>query len=191
MKVKGLFLPYSEADILLSHLLQTDELLITGEEESEYEVRDIKRELQSLAALQDFTEDDVPTAEQLEVLEQYLLAAEEYVASEDNRKALIAQSVARGEMSVDALAEQLEEVPDMEAELLEGADDEDDLDAVEFDDEEDDGQQWVERIIELTRVTKVLIMDARACKALWAWDWDACACRLHDRSMCHLYSLSP
>eukprot|EP00195_Chlamydomonas_chlamydogama_P012193 CAMPEP_0202899994 /NCGR_PEP_ID=MMETSP1392-20130828/9370_1 /ASSEMBLY_ACC=CAM_ASM_000868 /TAXON_ID=225041 /ORGANISM="Chlamydomonas chlamydogama, Strain SAG 11-48b" /LENGTH=694 /DNA_ID=CAMNT_0049586301 /DNA_START=96 /DNA_END=2180 /DNA_ORIENTATION=- len=132
---------------------EADKLLITAEEEADYELKDFRRELQALTAVDEMTEQDMPSAEQLAILDQYLAAAEDYVASEDQRKQDLAAAVARGELSVDALAEELEEVPDMEAELLDDAEEEGD--EVAFDDE-DDGEQWVERIIELTRVTKVV-----------------------------------
>ena len=81
--------------------------------------------------------------------------------AEEQRKNSAQQMVADGELSADVFAEDLEEIPDMETEFAEdfaadlaAADEEDDSVAM-YEDAEDDSEQWVERIIELNRVTKV------------------------------------
>lgn len=69
--------------------------------------------------------------------------------------------VADGELSLDVFAEDLEEVPDMEREYAEEvaeqlAVEDDDSMAAMYEMEEEDSEQWVERILELNRVTKVV-----------------------------------
>jgi len=134
-------------------------LLISAEEEADYEVKDIKTELRTLAALEDFGEDDMPDEEQLAILDQYVTSAEEFLAAESERKASAEKMVMDGELSADVFADELEEVPDMERDFAEEfatelAKAEDD-DYVAYDDE-DDTENWQERILELNRVTKVV-----------------------------------
>lgn len=116
-----------------------------------------ERELRSLAAIEPFSEADLLDEVALDGLEGYLVAAEDFVAQEEARKAGIAEAVARGELSPDALAEELEDVEDAEDELVRNLAMEDDEDAADMSMvEESDGETWTERIIELTRVTKVV-----------------------------------
>ena len=80
--------------------------------------------------------------------------------AEEQRKSSAQQLVADGELSPDVFAEDLEEIPDMESDVAEDfteqlAMDEDGEDALVAYDDEEDTEQWVERIIELNRVTKV------------------------------------
>ncbi|GAX76487.1 hypothetical protein CEUSTIGMA_g3932.t1 [Chlamydomonas eustigma] len=138
---------------------EADELKITVEEEVDQEVKDVKAELRALAFIEEFTEMDLPDAEQLAILDQYISSADDFLQAEEQRKSSAQQMVADGELSADVFAEDLEEVPDLEKEYAEEfaegfADDEAD-NAVVYDDDED-GEQWVERIIELNRVTKVV-----------------------------------
>ena len=182
--------------------MQADELRISAEEEADYDAKDIRSELKSLASIGEFTEDDIPDDAQLAILDQYISSAEDFLQvgslfscivpkrvvgrssflssslvyscfahatlscpvptslqAEEQRKSSAQQLVSEGELSPDVFAEDLEEIPDMENEYAEDfanqlAMDEED-DSVAMYDEEDDGEQWVERIVELNRVTKV------------------------------------
>ena len=83
--------------------------------------------------------------------------------------------MARGELPPDVLSEELEPVPDAMDEVV--ADEEWDEDLVPAADEEEDDQPWLERIIELTRVTKVWYSAMRMIQ--WSgrshvqWFWKA------------------
>jgi len=139
---------------------EADELRISAEEEADYDAKDIRSELKSLASIGEFTEDDIPDDAQLAILDQYISSAEDFLQAEEQRKSSAQQLVSEGELSPDVFAEDLEEIPDMENEYAEDfanqlAMDEED-DSVAMYDEEDDGEQWVERIVELNRVTKVV-----------------------------------
>jgi hypothetical protein len=63
--------------------------------------------------------------------------------------------VATGELPPDVLAEELEMLPDAMDEIIGDEEFEEESSQAAFDDEGNDGEQWLERIIELTRVTKV------------------------------------
>lgn len=95
---------------------------------------------------------DIPPMEELDMLDSYLEATENWVDSEAQRKAQLAQQVAAGALPADVLEE--EEYVDVEGELLMPDDFEDMDEAADVFDEEDGGN-WQERILELTRVTKV------------------------------------
>ena len=65
--------------IRMSSLLQVDQLRVTAEEEADFETKDIKFELKSLASIGDFTEADLPDEAQLAILDQYITSAEDYL----------------------------------------------------------------------------------------------------------------
>lgn len=60
-------------------LFQADELRISAEEEADYETKEIKSELKSLASISDFTEADLPDDAQLAILDQYISSAEDFL----------------------------------------------------------------------------------------------------------------
>ncbi|KAG2484074.1 hypothetical protein HYH03_017093 [Edaphochlamys debaryana] len=117
------------------------------------EVEDYKQELLALRAMPDAVL-EVPPEEEIEVLDQYLSASEVFIAAEEERKMALAVQVAKGELPAEVLEEDDGDFADVETELLmpddmaelEGA-------ADELDEEE---ENWQERILELTRVTKVV-----------------------------------
>lgn len=104
------------------------------------EIQDIKDELRSLAAIDQFTEFDMPDDQQIEILDQYLNAVEQLDAQE-----------AKGDELIPDL--ETEYADDLIADLAES--NESRVDVVNYDVDEDDGETWLERVIELTRVTKV------------------------------------
>ena len=59
-------------------------------------MRDYIKELAALKKIEETTF-EAPTDEEIQVLDQYLTASEQFLASEDARKEAIAQAVARGE----------------------------------------------------------------------------------------------
>jgi len=112
-------------------------------------------ELRELASIDDFNPEEMPSEEQLELIDQYMTSAEDYMAAEEARKADIAEKVAAGLLPPDVLAEDLEMLPDAVDEIIGDEEFEEDIEMAAAE-EEDDGEQWLERIIELSRVTKVV-----------------------------------
>lgn len=103
------------------------------------EIQGVKEELLALAGVETFGEDDLPNEQQIEVLEQYLSAVEQLDGQDDDTEV------------VDLEAEYAEHVA-ADVAGSEGRT----VDVVNYDlDNEDDGETWLERVIELTRVTKV------------------------------------
>ncbi|GFR45888.1 hypothetical protein Agub_g7343 [Astrephomene gubernaculifera] len=146
------------------HLLLSDaDLTLQAVEDSLADYDDLEEFRAELVALRGMPEADLeaPPPEELEVLDQYLDATENFIEAEEARKAAIAGQVARGELSPEALEAALGddeegEWADVETELLmpDGFDDEEE--GAGYDGEEDDGENWQERILELKRVTKVV-----------------------------------
>ena len=58
---------------------QVDELRVTAEEEADFETKDIKFELKSLASIGDFTEADLPDDSALAILDKYITSAEDFL----------------------------------------------------------------------------------------------------------------
>jgi hypothetical protein len=96
---------------LLSSPLQLAALEDAAGEVAEDDDGGLERELRALAAIEEAGEADFELPEDLlQSLEGYVDAAEDYVSQEDARKAALVAAVARGELSADVLAEELEEV---------------------------------------------------------------------------------
>lgn len=155
--------------------MQLAQLEQQDDDEDDEDLASLERELQALAALEGVSMEELATDENLTILSQYLDAAEQEVARAEAEKAELAAAVARGEASADALANTLEDMPDVDAELL--ADfGEEDVDTVAALDDEDDGEQWVERIIEMTRVTKVSCCNREL--------GECCCSAINSRDLC-------
>lgn len=96
-----------------------------------------------------------PTEEELNGLDEYLISCQQYVEDDEARKKAINEAVQRGELPESALEED-----DDSAFVTDGAPP---LDLFKEDpeltaeaEEETDDEQWVERVVELKRVTKVV-----------------------------------
>ncbi|KAJ9514754.1 hypothetical protein QJQ45_028527 [Haematococcus lacustris] len=135
-----------------------------GEDEDEDEDEDkeddeVAQEMRELNAFGPMLELPWPTETQLDEADAIIASAEDFIAAEEGRNQELAAAVERGELSPDALAQELEDAPDTMAELLqeatEQAEEEEGLPDQAVDDDSD-GQKWTERIIELRRVTKVV-----------------------------------
>ncbi|KXZ52532.1 hypothetical protein GPECTOR_9g576 [Gonium pectorale] len=136
--------------------LADSDLAIEAFEDKLEEVGDVEEFRAELLALRSMPEAvlDASLTDGLDVLDEYLKATEEFVVAEEARKAELAAAVVRGELSADVLDEEDGDFVDVETELLMPDDFEDYEDGA--DDFEDDGENWQERIIELSRVTKVV-----------------------------------
>ncbi|KAG2441818.1 hypothetical protein HXX76_003427 [Chlamydomonas incerta] len=134
--------------------LAESELVFDGVEDKLEDVDDVEEFRAELLALRAMPEStlEVPPEEEVEVLDQYLSASEQFIAAEEARKAQLAEKVIKGELPADVLEEEDGEYVDVETELLLP----DDMDDLVDTDDFDDGENWQERIIELNRVTKVV-----------------------------------
>ncbi|EFJ49243.1 plastid/chloroplast ribosomal protein S5 [Volvox carteri f. nagariensis] len=115
------------------------------------EVDTFRAELLALRAMpESFVE--IPSREEIEMLDEYVAASEQFLDAEEARKAQLAEQVIKGELPPDVLDNEDDEFVDVETELLMP----DDMDDLEEEDEFDDDENWQERILELSRVTKVV-----------------------------------
>lgn len=97
---------------------------------------------------------EIPPMENLDLLGEYVSATEQFLEAEQARKAQLAEQVIKGELPADVLDydDYTDEYnADVETELLMP----DDLDDMEDAVDDLDEENWQERILELTRVTKV------------------------------------
>ncbi|GLC45370.1 hypothetical protein PLESTB_000315200 [Pleodorina starrii] len=131
------------------------ELVFEAIENKLEEVDDVESFRAELLALRSMPEAfvEVPPQEELDMLEEYVAASEQFLEAEEARKAQLAEQVVKGELPADVLDEEADEFADVETELL-MPDDMDDLEEEDF--AFDDDENWQERILELSRVTKVV-----------------------------------
>ncbi|GIL90789.1 hypothetical protein Vretifemale_18522, partial [Volvox reticuliferus] len=115
------------------------------------EVDSFRAELLALRAMPEAYV-EVPPQEELDMLEEYVAASEQFLDAEEARKAQLAEQVIKGELPPDVLDNEDDEYVDVETELLMPDDMEDMVEEDAFEDDEN----WQERILELSRVTKVV-----------------------------------
>lgn len=138
--------------------LSEDQLVVvddsTEPDLKELGITDIVKSIKELEefALPEFVP---PSEEELDGLEQYLVSCQQYVDDDEARKKAILEAVQRGELPVEVLEEDEDDrlISDG-APPLDLFVDDDELVADDIPDE--DEQQWLERVVELKRVTKVV-----------------------------------
>ncbi|MEW5312171.1 MAG: hypothetical protein WDW38_003818 [Sanguina aurantia] len=133
--------------------------MVDEDDEDDEEDADLASFRSELEALEEAASADLeyPSEEAMDVVGKYLELGQAYLTGEEDRKAMVAEAVAAGTMDESALELAGEEdMVDVESELLDLGDDNDDALDEPPAEEEDDGIQWTERIIQLTRVTKVV-----------------------------------
>lgn len=122
----------------LGNFNEADELLITADEDADTGIQELRAEFRGIDELEQVAEVDlIPNDETIEYLSNVVSQAEAYMTEEEQHKAAGVDEV----------------LLDIEDELLdEGYDDESET----FDEITADEGVWAERIVELTRVTKVV-----------------------------------